>query len=223
MKSGIYRLHYRGLSLRECWRFSREPFKFAIAVILKVIDFKGPQQWLPTDEAEVECAETELSENARQHLLPVVAEARALGYRRGRFGTFAHNLDPHTKEGFSYRALHDDGTRLLFIGLVQSDASGKLVSKVAPAGMIAFSDGTNTAFVNHNNYLDGSTTSRTVMVSGQRVSEIDRAMVEFAKRQPVAPRHFSSYDDMKIYSDQVERAHWETRIARGLFRPVLPE
>lgn len=219
MKPGVYRMNFRGLSLAECWRFSRGPVKFALALGLKVAGFSGSPMWLPPHESEEDCAESDLSPEAREHLLPLVAELQALGYARGRFSRMARNFDPHTKQGFAHRALHDGGQRGLFIGFVQNDSSGTLTTTVSPAGAMVLGDGTSVEFVNHHNYFDGTKTARKVAVKGAKVADLDAAMLAYAQTQRVSVRSFASLEEMKAFNDQAETALWETRITRGLMRP----
>lgn len=218
MKPGVYRMNFRGLSLAECWRFSRGPVKFTLALGLKAIGFSGSPMWLPPHEGEADCAESDLSPEALEHLLPLVAELQALGYARGRFSRMARNFDPHMKQGFAYRALHDSGRRALFLGFVQNDSSGTLTTTVAPTGAMVLGDGTSVEFVNHHNYFDGTKTALKVAVKGAKVADLDAAMLAYAQAQRSPLRSFASLEEMKAFNDQAEIALWETRIARGLMR-----
>lgn len=220
MKPGVYRMNFRGLSLAECWRFSRGPVKFTIALGLKAIGFSGSPMWLPPHEGEADCAEGDLSAEARERLLPLVAELQALGYARGCFSRAARTFDPHMKQGFAYRALHDSGQRSLFIGFVQNDSSGTLTTTVAPTGAMVLGDGTSVEFVNHHNYFDGTKTAWKVAVEGAKVADLDAAMLAYARRQRSPLRVFATLEEMKAFNDQAEAVLWETRIARGLMHPA---
>ena len=221
MKPGLYRMHFRGLTLRECWRFGPDPLRFTIAVILKTINFKGPNQWLPVHEAEGVCAESDLTEGARGHLLHVVSAVQQLGYRRGEFGCLLHNLDPNTKEGFSYRAIHDDGIRCLFIGYIASTASGTLKHTVIASGVVVRRDESHVEFLNHRNYFDGNKRAVRVKVSGSQPADVDRRMAEYLARHGGDVKTYSSLAVHKQDSIDYETSQWDTRIARGLFRAAV--
>lgn len=210
-------MSFRGLTIAEAWRFGKEPFKFIIALVLKAMAFKGPKQWLPPEACEKFCDETQLSPKAVAHLVPLVQRARALGYTHGKFGTLTRNLDPHTKEGFSYLALHQDGMRTVFIGFVSSDSSGTVRDTVAVTGSLCSDAYDDIEFVNHGNYMDGTRTSRKIRVKGQQLEDIDRAMLDYIGKSRAAIRHFPSFDQMKAHAVAMSHKAYETRIARGLF------
>lgn len=223
MKPGVYQLSFRGLSLAEAWRFGREPLKFTIALGLKVVGFKGPPVWLPTHEGEIPCSIDELSTRARLELLPEVEKAQDLGYVNGGFNRLSRNLDPHTKDAFSYMALHEDGRRSIFIGYVLNDSSGALKSTIAVTGSLGNAEHDDIEFVNHRNYMDGPRTSRKIPVEGKTLADIDRAMQDFIARSPSPIQHFPSLEAMKAHAAAMSIKTFDSRIARGLYVFVRPE
>lgn len=229
MQPGVYQMTFRGLTFREAWRFGKEPLKFTIALVLKLIDFKGPKQWLPAHECETLCEEANLSESARQHLLPVVEQARTLGYTAGQFTIMSRNLDPSTKEGFAYLALHHDKVRWMFIGYIASDRSGTTRRTVPITGGLSTSAYDEIEFVNHPNFLDAGPWSRKIGVTGQTVADLDAAMQKFIATSRDVPRQFSSVAEVRSHAAAMGVKNFDARIARGLFRyvgveapPMLP-
>ncbi len=210
-------MSFRGLTLRETWRFGKEPFKFTIALILKAIAFKGPKQWLPSHTAETFCAETDLTLAAREYLLPLVARARALGYNTGRFHLISRNLDRHTKEGFPHVTLHDDGKRALFLGYILNDSSGELKATVVVTGCLASVRYGDIEIVNHPNYLDATATSLRIRIKGKELEDVDRALQDYIARPTSQVRRFESFEAFKAHTDAMNTKNDEARIARGLY------
>ncbi len=214
---------FRGLTFAETWRFGKEPLKFLIALGLKFVGFKGPQQWLPPHECETVCEETMLSTAARENLLPVVEQVRALGYTTGLYTVLSRNLDSHTKEGFAYVALHQDKMRTIFVGYIASDASGAMRRNVAVTGALSTSTQDEIEFVNHPNYFDAGPWSQKVRVSGKTVADIDKAMQDFIGRSREVPRQFSSIAEVRAHVAAVGVKNYDARIARGLFTYIGDE
>lgn len=210
-------MSFRGLTLRETWRFGKEPFKFAIALILKAIAFKGPKQWLPSHTAETFCEEADLTLAAREYLLPLVARARALGYNTGRFHIISRNLDSHTKEGFSSVVLNDDGKRVLFLGYILSDSSGELKATVVVTGSLATAKYEDIEIVNHPNYLDATATSLRIRIPGKELEDVDRALQDYIARSTSQVRRFDSFEAFKAHADAMNTKNDEARVARGLY------
>lgn len=217
MEKGAYQMSFRGLSVAEAWRFSREPVKFVLALALKLGGMRGAKMWLPPLECEEPCDEAALSDKARELLLPHVREARALGYARGGFRRLVRWLDPNTKEAFAFVALNSDGKRALFLGYVLSDAAGSAKATVSITGSLRTGEGVDAVFVNHYNYMDSGRVSRTFHVKGSRPADVDAAMEAYAAKHGFEILPFRSLDEMLRYAAEREDLTWETRIARGLF------
>lgn len=217
MRPGVYQMSFRGLTLREAWRFGKEPFKFTIALVLKLMAFKGARQWLPSHAAEEACEEADLSPSAREHLLPLLARARALGYNTGGFNRIARSLDPHTKEGFSHILLHRDGKRALFLGYILNDASGELKATVAVNGSLATAEYEDIEIVNHPNYLDATATSLRIRITGRELEDIDRALQDYMAKTTSQVRQFASYAAFKTHAKAMNDKNEEARVARGLY------
>lgn len=220
MKPGVYQMSFRGLTLAEAWRFGKEPLKFTLALALKLIAFKGPKAWLPPHECETVCTEAELSVWAREHLIPAVQTARSLGYTRGQFAVLSRNLDANTKEGYSYLALHDDGMRGIFTGYIASTTTGPLEHTVAASGILSTEQHPYISFVNHRNYMDGSPESRAIRVSGRRIEDLDKKMLDFMRHSRSVVRSFPSFAAMEAHGREMEQRNFDARIARGLYQYV---
>ncbi len=221
MVRGEYDICFRGLTLREAWRFSGEPFKFLLALLLKAAAFKSGRVWLPTHECEAPCTEAELSPEARQDLLPVVNAARALGYTDGAFARAIRILDPNMLQGFSYLALHRDHQRGLFIGFVLNSAAGTTRRVIALTGALVAADGTNHEFLNHRQHFDSGGLTHKHQLSSRTVADFDAAMQSFMATARDTFRSFDNTAALKAYMQTVEDQTFEARIARGLFRPSV--
>lgn len=220
MIPGVYQMSFRGLSLREAWRFSkRNPLLFLVAMVLKLVGMRGALQRLPTERVEVPCREADLSPSARTHLLPVVQQARDLGYADHLFTTLNEILDPNTLEAFACLLLHRDRRRALYAGFLKSKADGAVKDVVTVTGALATIGEGDFEFADHDNYLDPPRGAHIVRLRARGVDAIDRAMQKFAGAHDV--RAFSGFADMRRYALEAVGRACEDRIARGLF--VLKE
>lgn len=219
MDSGVYQMSFRGLSVREAWRFGREPFKFCVALVLKALAVKGAKLWLPPHECEVPCAVNDLSPRARDALQAVATAAEALGYRGGGFLRMTRILDPNTREVGVWVGFHADGTRGLFAGFVVNAAGGRERAALMMTGAVVTESGENHEFLNHHQHMDNGGLTRKHQVRAADVEEMDAAMVAFigSCRQPV--RHFESAEAFRHHVRRVEEQAFDSRVARGLFRP----
>jgi len=220
MNPGVYQLNFRGLTLREAWRFSGEPFKFLLALVLKAAAFKGSRQWLPAHECEVPCTEDQLSPEAALHLLPAVADARALGYDEGRFHQMARILDPNIKQGFGYATLHRDRQRFLFIGFIVNGTAGRIKPVLACSGALVPTQAVTLEFLNHRNHLDNAGVTRKIRVRGKTLEAIDAAMQQTLAASSVTFRTFQRLEDVQRHLRDVEVQAFDSRIKRGLLRYV---
>lgn len=219
MESGFYKHHFRGLSLAELWRFSgRNPFTFGISLILKLIDFRGPEMWLPIHESEQLVDESEVGDFAMNYLRPHVEAARSLGYRDGSFSRMIRASEPSMKESRGYYAVHDDGVRLVLIGFTVSDAPGMPPAAISISGEVYHETGGSVQFVDHANYMDAPGLVRHVRVNGKGLPAVDEAMRDYVLTSRSAIRRFGSFTEARQFGEQAEIKIWDARIARGLFR-----
>ncbi len=230
MIPGVYQTDFRGLTVREAWRFSRGPFKFIIALVLKVIAFKGPNYWLPPHECEETCGEDALSPEARTALLPLVEEARALGYGGGQFSKLIRILDPGTKQGFGFAALHRDRQRVISLGFIVNSTGSTTRSVVGLMGALVTAGGVNHEFLNHHNHFDNGGITQKHYVRTSTIAGLDTAMQQCQAASRDTFRSFADFATMKAHAQSVEVQAFDTRIARGLLRyappaitPPLPE
>ncbi len=220
MPPGVYQINFRGLTLREAWRFGGSPFRFALALVLKANAHRAGKLWLPAHEAEAPCPEADLSPEARLHLLPVVTAARDLGYTEGRFGRMIRILDPAMKQGFSYLALHRDRQRGLSVGFVVNHAAGVTRNAVVLIGTLVGADGTNHEFLNHRQHFDNGGLTRKHQLRRGTVAEFDTALQAFMAAARDTFRGFDNVAELKAYLQSVEEQSFERNVARGLFRYV---
>ena len=218
MTPGIYQTCFRGLTVREAWRFGGSPFRFALALVLKATGHRAGKLWLPAHECEVACTEADLSPEARRHLSPAVGAARDLGYTEGRFARMVRILDPAMQQGFSYLALHRDRQRGLFVGFVVNRAGGVTRNVVVLTGALVGADGTNHEFLNHRQHFDNSGVTRKHQLRSGTVAEFDAALQAFMAAARDTFRSFENVAELKAYLQSVEEQSFESCIARGLFR-----
>lgn len=214
MRPGIYRLSFRGLTVREAWRFGGDPLRFAIALVLKVVAFKGPLGRLPTYRVELECEESSIPVLEHEQFFQHVAEARGLGYQDGRFYRATEILDPEVIDGFSYLALHADRIRWLFIGAVRRSALANRCTVTSTGGLrTATSD--EVEFVAHRFYFDAPPPSMKVAVAGKGVGPVHARMGEYLRQHPGLP--FVDFAALKRHGEFLSDRAFDARIARGLF------
>ncbi len=223
MVPGIYRMNFRGLTLREAWRFSGEPFKFVIALALKAAGFGGSRLWLPPHECVAPCTAEDLSPEAAAALLPAVAEARDLGYTEGRYSRLVRLVDPSNGPGFAHLALHRDRQRFIFLAFATTHAGGISRSASTISGGLLGDDGIKHSFLNHNNYFDDGQDSVHHRVRGRTVAAVDTAMQQHTAQSRCSFRGFATLADLKATIEALDEAAFDARIARGLFRYVGSE
>jgi|GEM_PF-6128773 len=216
MTPGVYQINFRGLTIREAWRFGGGPLRFALALVLKATAHKAGKLWLPAHECEEPCTQADLSPEARRGLLPIVTETRGLGYTESRFSRMARILDPHMQQGFSYLALHRDRQRGLFVGFVVNTAGGNTRHVTALSGALVGADGTNHEFINHRQHFDNGGLTRMHQLRSHTVTEFDTALQSFMAAARDTFRTFENIAELKAYLRSVEDQSFETRIARGL-------
>lgn len=215
MKPGVYQMCYRGLSLAEAWRLGRGAYGCLIILIQKLLGRQSGLYWLPVHESERPCREEELTPTAMRMFMPVVAEARKLGYTDGSPSVMSVNLDPSVKESFGYLALHEDKKRIIFIGYTWIEVGVASNTTVAVTGNMEGVDGVQYDFVNHVNYFDPLPNTKKIRVQGRGLKAINDAMLNHMKS--CESRAFADYVEMKAVSDKDNMMLWDERIARGLF------
>ncbi len=217
MQTGFYRMNFRGMSLGECWRFSREPFKFLICLVLKISGKEGEKVILPPHENEREIVWADLSDDARHHLESPMSEATKLGYRRVRWVVQKQSFINTIKESFGCHALHDDGRKVLFVAYIASSASGEMKKKVTVVGILPKKDSRRELFTTEEKYFD-CPYLRTRVVSPGTVEQIDAIM---QKRVDAADDgEFAAFDTLPGLTDHLNAANvasFDDKIRRGLY------
>lgn len=215
MKSGVYQMCYRGLSMAEARRLGRGPFGFLIIFLSKLVGRRGGLSWLPAHESERPCSEADLTPTAMRVFMPVVSEARRLGYTDGCLSVMSVKLDRTTKEAFGYFALHQDKRRMIFIGYswYESDFASNQV--VAISGNMEGLDGIQYDFVDHAHYFDPLPITKKIYVRDRGLNAINDAMLKHLKSCEV--KAFADYAEMKRDSDEGNMRLWDERVARGLY------
>lgn len=219
IKRGLYELNYRGLNCRELWRFSEgKPFALLIALGLKITGKRGIKCWLPARENEANCSADDLSESAKAKLLPVVEQARALGYENGRYTKLVRRDDPSAKEGWSYAALHRDGVRTLFLAFaVMKPENQKALEKLTVVGAINLVSGASIAFTSERVFLDGAPNVERIFLKDGSVASVDRAMADRAAKSGYSLLRFDGWEALKQHADDATDLAFAARIRRGLY------
>lgn len=215
---GVYRMCFGGLTLGECWRLGGL-LGFPKALHARFLGGMGSWTWLPVEEAEEPCPPEGLSGAARAGLAPMVAGAAAAGFRTGVHKRALRNFHENLRDVGGYVALHEDGTRLLFLSWADTDLGER-------RGATAFflrPDGTGVSVMNHKDFLDDGGWSRKVCLPGAPLEEVvRRAGEELAREQGTPLRFFDVKEYLRAARPLNERI-WEGRIARGLFVKLPPE
>lgn len=221
MRPGKYQICYRGLTLAEAWRFSNGPISFILALILKMKGFKGAIMWLPTSEAEQECARTELSDRARAVLEPIETNLLTRGYCTPLFIRQTKVFDPHNREAYGLVTLHKDGDRIVHVGFGVMVAGEREIQAVSISGGIIDAKKDMTySFVSHKNYFDAHGYSKRIVVKRAGVGDTDGAMKVFIAAHRDIARRITTIADFRSISACLDAKAWDMRIARGLVLPV---
>jgi hypothetical protein len=221
MNPGFYQLSFRGLSWREAWRLSNGPLAFGVAVVLKLIGFRGQKMWLPAVEGEQECAEADLSAEARAVVAPLVAEALQLGYLPGVYSQVRHERCPATRDSGGCVCLHREGNRAMHLAFVVTEVMGQPVPATAITGLIVDHSGDRTYdFSPTKEQLDGDGFAIKRPVREKSVAATEVAMQEFLRQGGCVPSRFGSIAEFKRVADRIDTAMWAARAKRGLVLPV---
>lgn len=224
--SGVYRMHFRGLSFGEALRLGGKA-GFLPAMILKLTGKKGSCLWLPPRDTERACAREELSPDAQARLMPAVSEIEGLGYRSGIFSRLAISLDPAYKDGASYRALHDDGRRLFYLAFLRHETRGPRGTVrrdvVNPIGLFITEGGIGTVVLNNSQYLDGDGTSDVIRIDGAGPTAVAQRLERELRGARWPVRRFASIEEAAAATAERDERAWAARIRRGLVVRVAPE
>lgn len=214
-------MSFRGLTLREAWRFSSGPVTFILALALKAIGFRGSKMWLPGHESERLGNASELSADTQVALAPLVAEAANLGYTPGRYIHVIPDRNPSTVDAGAYLCLHRDGNRILHLARVVTEAAGTATSRIHLNGAIVDLNRDLTYdFCESKAHFDGDGYATKFHVREATVTAVDAAMRSHLEKQPGLARKFASLDDLKRVTDRIDAAQWHARVGRGLFLPI---
>ncbi len=221
MKPGKYQICYRGLTMAEAWRFSKGPLAFLTALVLKIKGFKGSVMWLPTTEAEQECARTDLSDRARAVLDPIESSLLALGYGTPTYIRQTKVFNPKSREACGLVALHNDGNRIIHVGFIVMASGVREVQALSISGGIVDAKQDKTySFVSHRNYFDAHGYSERIEVKHARIGDTEEAMQAFIAAHRDNARRFKTLADFRSAVAGIDAKAWDKRIARGLVIPI---
>ena len=207
-------MSFRGLTMRQAWRFGGGPLKFGIALVLKAIAFKGPRQRLPTYSVELKCDEKDISSIDNHTFLAEVSKAIDLGYAEGYFYRATEVLDPNVIDGYSYLALHRDRKRSIFIGAIRR-RTAILGCTVTVTGSLRTVESDDIEFAGHRFYLDAPPPSKRIRVSSDDLTAVDSAMEDYMRRHQAIP--FADFGELKRHAEIVSDRAFDARVDRGLF------
>jgi hypothetical protein len=217
---GVYRLNYRGLSFAEAWRLGGAK-AFPIAMIMKLTAANGDYLWLPPSDIERPCPREELSEMAQGKLAPVAKQLEGMGYPTGIFSKLVLSLDPAFTDGGSYRALHVDRKRIIYVAFLRRELrqQNQVVQNdvLNPFGLFIKEDGRNaTVVLTSKTYLDDGSQSKVIRLTEPGLERVARRLeIELlATREFV--QTFPSIEAAAAATAQRDEAAWENRIQRGL-------
>ena len=220
IEPGVYQVHYRAATLRECWRIAG-PGLFHVSLAWKLLGQRGQYLWLPPSEAAVPCGADTLSQDARAHLAPVVEQLQRLGYTRGLFIRHARNLNPNARDAGAYQALHDDGMRVFsaaFVHMVCDPAPA--LKTVALSGLLIAEDLSGTLVLDHRYYLDNGLWSRVIRLKPVGLEGIHARIQQELQAARGPLRRFATLDELRAAIDERSDRWYERLIQRGLCRKV---
>jgi hypothetical protein len=228
---GVYELHYRRASLGEIWRMSDviggpRTLAFVIGLAMKLLGKRGQRAWLPPSETLADCADEDLTEEARAHLAPVVEQLGRLGYRRGSFRRVARNVSPSIRDAAAFRALHDDGRRAMVVLYMHyahgTDPRVPVCRRVCLSGLVVAEDLTGTAVHDHAFHFDP------VLTRAIRVGPVGAEGIDSRLRQEMAAmskplREFATPEELQTVLDERVERSYEQLLRRGLYQRMPEE
>jgi hypothetical protein len=149
----------------------------------------------------------------------MISGAAAAGYRKGEYKRAVRNFHANIRDMGGYVALHEDGTRLLFLSWALADMGER-------RGATAFflrPDGTGVSVMNHKDFLDDGGWSRKVCLPGATLERVVRRAGEELAREKGTPLRFFDVKEYLRAARPLNERIWEGRIARGLFVKLSPE
>lgn len=215
---GLYQLCFRGITLREAWRFGGGPLQFALAVALKLRGLRGPRVWLPARECEAECTAEEHSEAARAALAPYLRALPAAGYDEVVLIRQVRNHDPAFREAAAAVALHRDHRRGLQIAFLRSAGRKGEKRALSLTGALLDADDLRVhEFVGHNNYFDAPGVAERTRVRARDLAAVDQAMGKALEAEP--RRWYAAADlrDFRRRAAEVDDRIWRAHLERGLY------
>lgn len=222
MKSGIYRMNFRGLTFREIFRFGGI-FGFPLAIVLKLIGKKGAYQWLPHYEAEQPCDLDLLSGGAQSVINANLSAVQVLGYDRFMFSRMVINVNPDMKDSGACLAMHCDGCKFIHMGYVHYQTKNYQRETVALSGGFIDSTGRWICVLNHKDFLDDGGRSFKIVLKDATARQIDDRLGALLRDADQPSHAFSSIDELRLSVQDVENDAWEERIQRRLFFKVSHE
>ncbi len=218
---GVYRFQFRGLTLRECWRFGGGMPGFLIALVFKMIGKSGDTMFLPACDSEGPCDPETLSAECREHLAPHIGQLSDLGFRRGTYIAPKTAPPSSMKDPGAYRALHDDGVRIMFLAHIhnvvgEGEERPIVTHKVTATGEFMLQDGGILAVCDHDAFFDAPQLRR-IVISQTDVRSVACRLEEELSRA-TDPKRFAELRDYDHANRESELEVWDARIRRGLYR-----
>ncbi len=219
---GVYQMNFRGLTIKECWRFGG--FKgFPIALVLKAIRFMGPSLWLPATECQSVCDKSDLSPACIEALSEPVRTIGELGFTRGNYLKTVISIDAGLKDSGAFIGIHNDGSKFSFVAYIdnvttsmgQSIATKRTSSSI---GYVLENDRT-VEFLNHNNFLDNEVDMRHVYPDNS-IKELNARLQESMRAEMNRIKVFHNVSDFMKFSEKRDIDDWQKRIDRKLYIKV---
>lgn len=217
-----YRMNFGGMTWAECRRFSPNLMTFVVVLVLKLIRKVGPLGVYPGRLVEAPCTLEDFPPIVSGVLTRQAAMLEAAGFRRWVVTRLSLSMPGAAPDGGMLRALHDDGMRVAFVGIVPSadlpsDFDG-LMKRASVTVECVLEQGPSVAVTRESGF-DPAPGSRLVLLRDAPLSTLlERLDAEI--RKAGRPRRFASLDDFERHSADRDALADADRVRRGLYGKV---
>ncbi len=220
---GVYQMNFRGLTIKECWRFGGYK-AFLIALVLKAIRFKGSSFiWIPATECQSICDKNDLSPACIEALYEPVRKLCECGFTRGNYVKTVINIDTGLKDSGGYISIHNDGSQFSFVVYIHNETKSTgqcIVTKLTniSIGYVLENDRA-IEFLNHNNFFDNGVDIRHIYPKST-IEELNYRLQESMRTEVNRIKIFYNVSDFMKYSEKRDIDEWQKRIDKKLYIKV---
>jgi hypothetical protein len=221
IEPGLYHVNMRGATIRECFRFGKNPFRLMLMFYWKLIGAKMAYTWFPPSEVRQTCSFDELGIVTKEKLAPLVEQAKTFGYQESEFIKVTKTFNKNAQEAGSYMALHENRNLVLVIGyirIINELLPERIIERISINVVFTLSEMKFVGVHNNDFILENGGISRGVYIPHGKLEDIVRKCKEELQetKSPIITfRDMNHYDDL---SDQIEKKIFLFHINRGYYQ-----